>query len=244
MKNLSKLLIVLLILILPSLVLNAQINPVYKIMKQRGWVSPIEKNLGKLTPDQYEKEALISMGYDDTLVTKLKEIGVDLLELHKRQGLWNDKVFATLSDCIIIGTVEKIEHPFGAHSWFHTVAYVRVKNYLRNDYNLPKMQIPIFIVSGPNGQGETATLSGENTLDLGEHVLLYLSASGLISFASDNHIPDLYKKLINDSRINFEMVAKYDLKDGELIGKQRVGNLAKVKRDIEKVVSIINKKRL
>ncbi len=225
-------------------VIHTPMNPVYKIMKQRGWISPIENNLGKLTSDQLAKGMVTSMGYNDTTLLLLKKDGVNMLELNKQKLPWNDKILAAISDCIIIGTIAKIEYPFGgAHSWFHTVAYVQVEKYLRNDYNLPIMQIPIFIASGPNGKGEEVRVIGEETLDLGEHVLLYLSASELISFASDNHDTDLYKKLINDSRINFEMMGKYDIQDGELIGKQRVGNLANVKSEIEKVVTIINRKR-
>ncbi len=225
------------------IVLNskAQVNPVYKIMKERGWVSPIEKGLGILTPAQYDKEEFVSMGYNDTSIINLQKVGVNLLTLHKRSHHWNEKTLAALSDCIIIGTVKRIEHPFGAHSWFHTVAYVQVENYLRNDYNLPKMQIPIFMVSGPNGKGETAIMVGEDKLEIGEHVLLYLSASGLIRFASNNNMADLYKKLINDSTVTFEIVAKFNVENGKVISRKKERDLDKVRNNINIVTTAIHR---
>ena len=243
MKNLSKPIIVLLVSILPSLVLHAQINPVYKIMKQRGWISPIENNLEKLTPDQVAREMISAMSYNDTTLLLLKKDSVNLLELYKHKIPWNDKIFAALSDCIVIGTVSKIVHP-GIAPYYYTLAYVKVKKYLRNDYNLPKNLIEVLIASGPTGKGEVMMQNGEETLSVDENVLLFLSAGGLIQMASYSNMHELYSKLINDSRIRFRIIAKYDLEDNKAIGKQRVRNLANVKSEIEKVVTIINRKRL
>ncbi len=234
--------IIFLIVFVFTLTCEAQINPVYKIMKLRGWISPLEKDLGKLTPDQYEKEVLVSMGYNDTTVTKLQKAGVNLLSLHKRSGHWNEKTWAALSDCIIIGTVSRIEHPFGEKSWFHTVAYVRVEEFLRNDYNLPKMQIPVLLVSGPTGTGQTAIEIGEDTLGIGEHVLLYLSACSLIRFASNNHMHNLYNQLINDSTIKFSIVAKFNIETGKVISRNRERNLNNVRSEIKTVLTTIHPK--
>jgi len=195
--------------------------------------------MGKLTPHQYQAEALISMGYNDTTVTKLQKVGADLLALYKPAAHWNEKVFASLSDCIIIGTVSHIEHPFGEKSWFHTVAYVRVEEFLRNDYNLPKIQIPVLLVSGPTGTGQTEIEIGEDTLGIGEHVLLFLSANELIDIACNNNMRDWYNQLINDSTVKFSIVAKYDIKAGKVISRNRERNLTDIRSDIKKVLTTV-----
>lgn len=224
----------LIFILLFSFVSKAQINPVYKIMKHRGWVSPIENGMKKLTPDQNESNELASMGYTDSIMTNLKKNGVDLLKLQKAPRPWSEKILAALSDCIVIGTVSRIEHPKGMQ-WFQTVAYVQVEEYLRNDYNLPISQIHVMIVSGP-----TRTLIGEDTLKIGEHVMLFLSAGSLIRFSSNNNMRNLYNKLINDSTINFKIIAKFDINSGKAIVHRREKRVADIKDDINVVDAIVH----
>lgn len=224
-----------------SLSCPAQINPVYKIMKQRGWYAPVGAFHGKLTFAQMDTELLSSMGYNDTAVANLKKIEVDLLGLHGRQK-WTDKVFAALSDCIVIGTVEKIEHPFGERSWFHTVAYVQVEEFLRNDYNLSKGLIPILIVPGPAGTRFTVIANGEDTLGIGDHVLLYLDASGLIVFASENHMNELYNYLVNDSKIQFEKIAMFNIIGEKAFSHSNVRDLEGLRLDIKEVLNAVHVK--
>ncbi len=214
---------------------EAQINPVYKIMRQRGWSSHIENGKTKLSSSQLNEESLISMGYNDTIITNLQKIGVDLLSLQKASVPWNAKILAAISDCIIIGKVSKIEHPEGLQ-WFHSVAYVQVEKFLRNDYNIHLGQLPIMIVSSP-----TRTLVGEDTLGIGEHGLLFLSANSLIRFAANNDLHNLFNKLINDSKINFEIIAKFDISSGKVISHNRAKDLANVSDDIKTVLTTIHR---
>jgi hypothetical protein len=91
------------------------------------------------------------------------------------------------------------------------------------------------IVSAPGH-----TLVGEDTLGTGEHVLLFLSASSLIDFASYNNMDDLYNKIINDSSIKFGMIAKYDIKSEKITYRNREGNLTKVKENINTVLMTVH----
>ena len=224
-----------------SFTCRAQINPVYKIMKQRGWYAPVGAFQGKLTFAQMDTELLSSMGYNDTAAANLKKIGVDLFGFHTGRQHWTDKAFAALSDCIIIGMVTRIEHPFKEKSWFHTIAYVQVEEYLRNDYNLPKTQIPVLIMSGQAGKGLYAIANEEDTLTIGEQVLLYLSATGLIVFASENHMNELYNYLVNDSKIQFEKIAMFDIIDEKAFSHRTVRNMEDLRQDIKDVLKAVNR---
>ena len=124
---------------------KAQINPVYKIMKQRGWTPLSVNEKTKLTHEQTDKAFLNSMGYNETIVSNLKKIGIDFKILHWMYGHLNDKIYAAISDCIVIGTVERKEYPLKEKAWFHTIAYVQIEEFLRNDYNISASQIPIMI---------------------------------------------------------------------------------------------------
>ena len=94
---------------------------------------------------------------------------------------------------------------------YHTIAYVDAEYFLRNDYNVSKYRIPIMIESGPN-----YTRVPDDTLGLGNHVLLFLSSSSLINFAH-HFLQDYYNQLINDSTVRFRISGggKYLLKPGE-----------------------------
>ncbi len=220
---------------------DAQINPVYQKMLQNGWKYPFENGFRKLTPPEIDTEFLASMGYNDTTVANLKKLGVDLIERWKKSTVWDEKNRTALSDCIIIGTVSRIEHPFGEKFWFHTLAYIQVEEFLRNDYHLQKEQIPVLIASGPTGAGETMMQMGEDTLSVGEHVLLFLSASSLITFAANNNMRDLYDYLINDSVVKFKIGAKYDIRDGKISNKARERNLPEVRDEIRTVVTALHR---
>lgn len=247
MKNIRKLFIICFLTLLIVSSTKAQINPVYRIMKQRGWISPLDshsqgKGIWKITSDQIAAEERVIRGYDDTTITNLQKINVDLLHLRNLPRPWNDKVVAALSDCIIVGTVSRIEHPFKENFWYHTVAYVQVEEFLRNDYKISKGLIPILIVSGAAKPGETIMQAGEDTLGIGEHVLLFLSATDLIEIASHNHLRDWYNQLINDSTIKFEIIRKFDMGSaGKIISRRRERSFADVKDDIKTVLTTIHR---
>lgn len=221
---------------------RAQVNPVYKRMVQNGWSYPFRNGFRKLTPPEIDSQFCKSMGYNDSSVSNLHKVGVEVVGRWKGHVEWNKKAWAALSDCIVIGTVTKIEHPFPRHFWFHTVAYVQVDDFLRNDYGLPKGQLAILEVSGPTGKpGERVNLLGEKTLNVGQHDLLFLSASSLILFAADNNMHDLYKYLINDSTIKFQLLAKYNVESNEIISKGRKQTLNSLMDSIQSVLDAIHR---
>ncbi len=218
---------------------EAQINPVYKIMIERGW-TPLSKNdKTELTHEQMDKEFIIIMGYNDTIISNLRNIGVDLSLLRSMYGHYNEKIIAALSDCIVIGTVERKEYPLQEDDFFHTIAYIKVEEFLRNDYNLPKNEIPVMIHSGPTASEGIMIQVGEDTLKIGEKVLLFLSANELIYESKVNNQHKLYNQLINDPVIRFGVRGKYNLEDGKVIERNSVKNLADVRDDINTVLKAI-----
>ena len=219
---------------------EGQINPVYKVMIERGWIPILSNEKRVLTHEQMDKEYLSSMGYNDTIISNLKKIGVDFTLLRTMYGHLNEKIFAALSDCIVIGTVKRKEYPMVEDAYFHTIAYVQIDEFLRNDYNRSKTQIPVMIASGPLTSEIRRIREGEDTLRIGENVLLFLSAHGLIMFAYNSQKDKLYDEIINDPIIRFKIKAKFGLKDGKLIGRDGVKDLVKVKNDINTVLKAIN----
>jgi hypothetical protein len=211
---------------------NAQINPVYKTMRQRGWkpLTTIEKT--ELTQDKMRNEFLVSMGYNDTVISNLKGIGVDFETLNTPYTFWNEKVLTAFCDCVVIGTVKRKEYTMEKDAFFHTIAYVQVEEFLRNDYNIPISQIPVMIVSGPISSDIMKIQENEDTLSIDEQVLLFLSANSIIRMANDNNYNHLYNQLINDSIIRFKIIAKYRIEDGNLIGRDGIKDFNNVKADI------------
>jgi len=219
---------------------QAQLNPVYKVMIERGWTPLSSNEKRELTHEQMDKEYISSMGYNDTIISNLKKIGVDFTLLRTMHGHLNEKYFAALSDCVVIGTVLRKEYPMVEDAYFHTISYVQIDEFLRNDYKLSKSEIPVMIHSGPTSSGEIMIEESEDTLRIGENVMLFLSAHGLIMFAYNNQIDKLYDELINDPIIRFKIRAKYDLKDGKVIGRDGVKDLIVVKDDINTVIKAIH----
>ena len=193
---------------------QAQLNPVYKVMIEGGWAPLSSNEKRELTHEQMDKEYISSMGYNDTIISNLKKVGVDFTLLRTMYGHLNEKIFTALSDCIVIGTVKRKEYPMVEDDFFHTIAYIKVEEFLRNDYNLSKSEIPVMIHSGPTSSGEIMIQEGEDTLRIGENVFLFLSAHGLIMFAYNSQKDKLYDELINDPIIRFKIKAKYDLESG------------------------------
>lgn len=243
MNCIKKILPVILLTVLTVSIVEAQVNPVYKIMRQRGWTPLTKNNQTKLTGAQMRKNTLISMGYNDSTISNLKKIGVDLLNPKTRYYLGNIKALTASSDCIIIGTVVRKKYPLTENIFFHTIAYVQVEEFLKNDYKLSPDQIPLMIRSGPMYNGNKMVQEGEDTLRIGEHVLLFLSANLLILNANNNKMYDLFNQLINDPIVRFEIFRKYNLKDRKIIGRSGVKSLSDVKEDINKVIKVIRKSK-
>ena len=186
----------------------SQKNIVFQTI-QRYKSTDAETRLIRMGLDKHLAESLAEMGYDDTAIAGLRSIGVDLLRLGYSTR-WDEKVQAALSDCIVVGSVDSIEHPQGKTP-YQTIAYVNAEYFLRNDYHVPKHLIPVMIVSGP-----TLTMVPEDTLGLGDRVLLFLSAGSLMNFTR-HFLPEYYQQLIHDSTVRFRISGggKYLLKQGD-----------------------------
>lgn len=211
---------------------TAQVNPVYQAM-QRNKSTGSEGRLIKDGLDKLTAEGFAQMGYSDTTIANLRNAGVDLSKLRIKAGRWDEKDRAALSDCIVLGTVKRIEHPKG-NPWFQTVAYVDAEEFLRNDYNISRNGIPVMIVSGP-----TTELVGEDTVEVGEHVLLFLGAAALIRFAQYN-LKGYFTELINDSTIRFKVIGKYRVESGRVLGERMNKSLDEVKGEIRAVMQAVH----
>jgi hypothetical protein len=211
----------------------AQKNVVYKTM-QRYKGTDSKSRLMRMGVDKFMAESLVDLGYDDSTIVKLRTIGVDLPGLSSKEGKLDEKEKGALSDCIVIGTVARIEHPKG-NIPYQTIAFVDAEEFLRNDYHVSKSQIPVMIVSGP-----TRTMIPEDTLGLGEHVVLFLSARSLIVFAHHN-LPAYYSQLINDSTIGFRILGegKYRIESGKVFRGGYQKSLTQVKDEIKTVLKVL-----
>jgi len=218
-----------------SFVSNAQVNKAYQTM-QNYKNSKSEEGLMKMGLNKYQAKFLSSLGYSDTTVTNLKKNdNIDLLKAVQTAGPKDLNILTLTSDCIVIGIVKKVEQT-GWDGWYQTTAYVQVDEYLLNDYGLHENQIPVEIASTP-----TRRLIGEETLEVGEHVLLFLNASSLINFASNNHKINLYNKLINDSTVRFRLLGKYNIESNNLAVRHKNNDSLNLLAIREKINSVLTK---
>jgi hypothetical protein len=219
--------------------LTAQLNPVYlQIQKNRKAISQGRREVKQgLTVTEY----YVDMGYDDATLARLKKVGVDVkANLFKRD--LNEKEKAVRSDCIIIGTVVRLENPPAKpegtmRPFYTTTAYVSVEEFLRNDYRVTKGVIPVLIESN---------IVGAITLKTDEHVLLFLSAWSVITNFEYNTSTDYYAKMIRDTTIRFEIMGfdgKYVFFSDKVWSSPERGSrsLLDVKKDVQAVVAAIKR---
>jgi hypothetical protein len=225
--------------------MSAQLNPVYLQMQKNR--KTITKGRREIKPGLTIVEYYVDMGYDDATLRRLKKIGVDVEGTLQKRAL-NDKEKAVRSDCIVIGKVARLEHPYDTTGGrttpeYNTIAYVEVEEYLRNDYHLTQKTIPIMIQSGPR-----VTRMGEIELHTDEHVLLFLSASSVIANAEYNTPPAYFKIVIQDTTMRFNILGfdgKYIFYSDKVWCSPERGSrsLIDVKKDIATVVAAIKKPR-
>lgn len=237
---LIKLLNCLLLTILIYSAADAQINPVYKKMIERGWIPFSEDDKTEMSHEQLDKEFLIIMGYNDSTVYNLKKAEIDFSLLHKQNGNSNVKLMTLFSDCIVIGKVERKEYPLHEDDFFHTIAYIKVEEFLKNDYELKDSLIRVGIMSGPTVSNLILEVDGEDTLKVGETVLLILSANAVINEAKINKRIRQYNRLINNPAIQFRTFLKFELKDEKAIRENNIiKTLASIRQDINSVLEVI-----
>lgn len=222
---------------------RAQVNPVYQKMLINGWRYPSDsaRDYARMTPQEIRSQNFRNLGYDDTTLAHLKRAGLDISKL-LRNRIFNKKLWTALSDCIVIGTVSKITYPSWPRPWYHTVVYIHVEKFLRNDYGLPEGDIAALEESGPSGRPHImVSRIGEHMLSVGEHVVLFLSARGLIAFAADNNLRSLYNELIAKSEVYFEILARYDIKTGMVFSRTKKESLQTVTDSVNSVLDVINR---
>ncbi len=220
-------------------IVRAQVNPVYQRMVKNGWSYPFKNGFKFLTPAEDDSEFAKSMGYDSATIAELKKTGVRVMGRWKNPEPRNTRLWSMLSDCIVIGTVSRVEYPKWARPLYHRAVYIKVDSFLRNDYDLPKGELAVLQESGPAGHGQYEIDLTEDTLRIGEHALFFLSASQLITLAADNNMTKLYKQLINSHEVWFRLLAKYDIISGQIIKKGKERHLSKAIRSVNSIVNVI-----
>ncbi|MBZ0200295.1 MAG: hypothetical protein K8H86_10535, partial [Ignavibacteriaceae bacterium] len=128
---------------------------------------------------------------------------------------------------------------------YNTIAYVEVSEFLRNDYNLSKSEIPVVIVSGPTPKNLILERVGEDTLKIGENVLLFLSASRLIAETKINQQVEEYRKLVDNPIVKFKILSKYEVKNGNIVDRRgSYMTMENIKKVIDSVTIAINKSEI
>ncbi len=219
---------------------RAQVNPVYKRMVQNGWSYPFKNGFRMLTPTELDSEFVKSMGYSESTVANLEKSGIRIVGRWEKRGPWNSKLWTALSDCIVIGTVSRIEHPAWSRPLYLSIVYVKVDSFLRNDYGFSMSEVEVMQRAGPTGTGLIAIAPNEPRWTVGERVLLYLSASQLITFAANNDMPKLYNRLINSRKIRFQLIARLEIKSGKIISKTGKESLKHVTDSVCYILDLIN----
>ena len=218
---------------------RAQVNPVYKRMVQNGWSYPFKNGFRILTPTELDSEFVKSMGYSESTVANLEKSGIRIVGRWKKRGPWNSKLWTTLSDCIVIGTVSRIEHPAWSRPLYLSIVYVKVDSFLRNDYGFSMSHVEVMQRAGPTGTGLIAIDRHEPHWSVGQRVLLFLSASQLITFAANNDMKKLYGQLVNSPKVRFQLIAELGIKSGkvEVNGAQK--SLTQAIGETDSIMNII-----
>jgi hypothetical protein len=113
------------------------------------------------------------MGYSDKTLQELKNGGVDVLSSIGDFYGKDERTKTVLSDCIVIGTVSKLEYDSLRSARYHTLVHLTVEKYLRNDHNLKKKELLILVESGPIAGGEVEWNSNDVQFSVNERVLLF-----------------------------------------------------------------------
>ncbi len=218
---------------------RAQVNPVYKRMVRNGWNYSSIKSHPRFTATELNSDYLRILGYTNATIAHLEKAGIDIKNIYKNR-IFNKKIWTVLSDCIVVGTVSKITYFPRGRPLYDGLASVRVDTFLENSYDLPKGNISVLQGSGPIGPHLVSTVYGMPSLSPGEHVILFLTASGLVFDAAVNNNTRLYKKLTNSPKIYFKILAKYDVQSGKVVSNKRKENLANVTDTIQSVLNLTN----
>ncbi len=213
--------------------LQAVRNPIYKSLLSRVQNSRNLDRLKAIGFKESEAEWYAAMGYSDTAIRALKING---LQFHK----------AVFSDCIVIGTVSYLEYD-SSYTPYHTIAYVSVDTFLRNDYNITNRMIPVVMQSGPLGRGISTRLTPEDELGQGDHVLLFLSALGLL-VDRQYELPrysGYYEKMLQDEKIRFVITGSsggtFWIAGDRVMRFGEQGRLSDLLNGIARVLRILNR---
>jgi len=161
---------------------------------------------------------LMEMGYTADVLKAFEPVaGVKVAEAILNPP-YSIEMQTLLSDVVVHGKVASIDSLLAPP--YHSVVYIQVDEYLRNDYHLPLGKIPVLLISGPEGRYQVRA-SGEVTFTPGDEVYLFLTASSLYLELQLNNLaglkvleskPDLYFRVT-------EMAGVYQPGGGELHSK-------------------------
>ena len=224
---------------LPFTSVRAQVNPVYKKMVQNGWRYPFRNGFRILTPTELDSEFVKSMGYSESTVANLKKSGIRIVGRWKKRSPWNSELWTALSDCIVIGTVSRIEHPAWSRPLYLSIVYVKVDSFLRNDYGFSMSQVEVMQRAGPTGTGLIAIEPHEPHWSVGQRVLLFLSASQLITFAANNDTQKLYGQLVNSTKVRFQLIAELGIQSGKVEANGVQRSLTQVIGETDSIMNLI-----
>lgn len=228
-------------MLLTTMVCLAQKNQVYKNYLQSTGRQKALENVG-IKGDLGEWFA--TLGYTDKTIRDLKDADIDVREALPDYFGRNEKVKTVLSDCIVVGSVVRIEYDSSKTARFHTVVYLAVEEYLRNDYSLKDNEVKIFIESGPLGGGKFGIASHDVKFKVGERALVFLDAAAAVIAAKYNS-PEYFQAIIQNEAIQFRVSGlgggKYLISNGDAVCMGKSKPLKEVIKDIRFALQVLRK---
>ena len=227
------------------LVCVAQQNPVYKSYEKS---FQRQKALAKVGIKADLAEWFATMGYSDKTIRDLRAAGIDVMKAWPDYYGRDEKLKTVLSDCIVIGSVSRIEYDSSLTARFHTIVSLAVEEYLRNDYQLKDKEVQIYIESGPLMGGGFQIGSHDVEFFLREHVLVFLDASATMLSAKYNS-PEYFQALIQKETIQFRVAGlrggKYLISNDDAICLGKSKPVKQVIQDIRSTLRVLqnSKKR-
>ncbi len=218
-------------------------NPVYKTIMAVLQSSPAPKRFEKVGIPRGVVDWVAALGYTDSTILLLKNNGIDLVK-NMRHGVRDDITKTIFSDCIVVGTVSSVDFD-SSRNPYHSIAHVEVEKYLRNDYRLADRDVLVGWMSGPLGHDRFSTTHDEDQLSTGEHVVLFLSAAGLLMDAKWNDV-NWYENLLMRERPLFKIEGmlggKYLLKsDGTASACGSERDLNDIVQDVHRVTDLLGR---
>jgi hypothetical protein len=220
----------------------SQKNPICKKVAQMKDLNQRKKSLERVGVTVAYLFAV--MGYSVETIRDLNSAGIDIVESLPNFYGKDEKTKTVLSDCIAIGKVERIEYDSAASSLYHTITYIHVDEFLRNDYMIGNAEIMVCSEAGPLGGGEFQAVSHDVKFVPGERVLLFLTGVAALMRAKD-FSPRFYKKIIREDSVRFEVTGsvggKYLIEGQEAVFMGQRLSLAQLRGNVMSTIRVLEK---